>query len=168
MQCGVCGAALPMVRMPANRRQLLWGGWTCPSCLRELDRTGQPVEVRIALPDRVIYTIGPPRSALGGGLAGLVRFLVLLVRGSSRRLQVGLHALELEARRIPYTDIRSVQPTPQGLSITLDGEVVEVPAPPEVHADLVDALLRFRSNQQTGEPVDPDHAAALARLVDRS
>ena len=38
--CAVCGQALPLVRRPRNRRQVLWGGWTCPNCGTELDRRG--------------------------------------------------------------------------------------------------------------------------------
>ena len=38
--CAVCGQALPLVRRPSNRRQFLWGGWTCPNCGTEVDRRG--------------------------------------------------------------------------------------------------------------------------------
>lgn len=42
--CPECGAPMPKVRTPANRRQMLWGGWTCPGCGTELDRRGRRVE----------------------------------------------------------------------------------------------------------------------------
>ena len=41
--CAECGAPAPRVRRPANRRQRLWGGWTCPECGCEMDRRGRPV-----------------------------------------------------------------------------------------------------------------------------
>ena len=41
--CPQCGTPAPMVRTPANRRQMLWGGWTCPKCGCELDRRGRKV-----------------------------------------------------------------------------------------------------------------------------
>jgi hypothetical protein len=43
--CPECGTPAPKVRKPANRRQMLWGGWTCPKCGCELDRRGRKVEV---------------------------------------------------------------------------------------------------------------------------
>jgi ribosomal protein L37AE/L43A len=41
--CPECGTPAPKVRRPANRRQMLWGGWTCPECGTELDRRGRRV-----------------------------------------------------------------------------------------------------------------------------
>jgi transposase len=41
--CPDCGEPLPKVRKPANRRQMLWGGWTCPKCGCEVDRKGRKV-----------------------------------------------------------------------------------------------------------------------------
>lgn len=41
--CPQCGLALPLVRKPANLRQIMWGGWTCQGCQAELDKWGQPV-----------------------------------------------------------------------------------------------------------------------------
>jgi hypothetical protein len=35
--CPECGYPRPTVRRPANWRQALWGGWTCPSCRIEFD-----------------------------------------------------------------------------------------------------------------------------------
>lgn len=41
--CGACGAGLPALRRPKNLRQMLWGGWTCPSCGAELDKWARPL-----------------------------------------------------------------------------------------------------------------------------
>jgi hypothetical protein len=43
-QCPECGEQLPKVRKPANRRQMLWGGWTCPNCGCEVDRKGRTID----------------------------------------------------------------------------------------------------------------------------
>lgn len=40
--CPHCQTPAPRVRKPANRRQLLWGGWTCPHCGLEIDKYGKP------------------------------------------------------------------------------------------------------------------------------
>lgn len=40
-ECPNCGHPLPTVRKPENTRQVMWGGWTCPSCRSELDRRGE-------------------------------------------------------------------------------------------------------------------------------
>jgi hypothetical protein len=42
--CMQCGTPMPRVRKPANWRQALWGGGTCPECGFELDKWGRPVE----------------------------------------------------------------------------------------------------------------------------
>jgi hypothetical protein len=42
-KCPECGTQLPKRRKPANRRQALWGGWTCPSCGCEIDRKGNKI-----------------------------------------------------------------------------------------------------------------------------
>ena len=42
--CPACQTPAPRIRKPANRRQFLWGGWTCAHCGRELDKYGQPCE----------------------------------------------------------------------------------------------------------------------------
>src|SRR5581483_10306990 len=41
--CPECAAPVPVVRKPANWRQALWGGWTCPHCGGEFDRWGRRV-----------------------------------------------------------------------------------------------------------------------------
>lgn len=43
--CDVCGTPMPVVRKPANWRQALWGGWTCPGCHSEFDRWGRNMGV---------------------------------------------------------------------------------------------------------------------------
>jgi hypothetical protein len=43
-KCPDCGDPLPKTRKPANRKQMLWGGWTCPKCGCEVDRKGRKVE----------------------------------------------------------------------------------------------------------------------------
>lgn len=43
MECPRCGTPVPAVRKPANRRQVLWGGWTCPECGCEIDKWGREV-----------------------------------------------------------------------------------------------------------------------------
>jgi hypothetical protein len=41
--CPDCHKPLPRFRKPANVRQLLWGGWTCPDCAVEIDRQGRKI-----------------------------------------------------------------------------------------------------------------------------
>jgi hypothetical protein len=41
LSCPECGTPAPKVRRPANRRQMLWGGWTCLGYGCELDRRGR-------------------------------------------------------------------------------------------------------------------------------
>lgn len=42
-KCPECEEPMPKVRKPANRRQMLWGGWTCPKCGCEMDRRGRKI-----------------------------------------------------------------------------------------------------------------------------
>ena len=42
LKCGKCAEPMPLNRLPKNRKQMLWGGWTCPKCGTELDRSGRP------------------------------------------------------------------------------------------------------------------------------
>lgn len=35
---------MPFFRIPENKKQLLWGGWTCESCGSELDRKGNLIK----------------------------------------------------------------------------------------------------------------------------
>jgi hypothetical protein len=41
--CSKCDEPAPVFRRPANRRQAMWGGWTCRQCGYELDKWGRPV-----------------------------------------------------------------------------------------------------------------------------
>jgi len=41
--CVECGAPAAIIRMPANRLQMLWGGWTCSECGCEMDGRGRKV-----------------------------------------------------------------------------------------------------------------------------
>jgi transposase-like protein len=43
-KCPECGEELPKTRKPKNRRQMLWGGWTCENCGCEIDRRGKKIE----------------------------------------------------------------------------------------------------------------------------
>ena len=40
IKCKSCGNILHPFRKPANLRQILFGGWTCPHCKKEIDRKG--------------------------------------------------------------------------------------------------------------------------------
>jgi hypothetical protein len=42
-KCPNCAHPFPIVRTPKNKRQALWGGWTCDQCGTEADKWGQPV-----------------------------------------------------------------------------------------------------------------------------
>jgi hypothetical protein len=41
--CPDCSKVAPRFRLPENRRQELWGGWTCPACGCEVDSAGDKV-----------------------------------------------------------------------------------------------------------------------------
>jgi len=41
--CPECSEPIATFRKPANRRQALWGGWTCSKCGCEIDRRGKKV-----------------------------------------------------------------------------------------------------------------------------
>jgi hypothetical protein len=43
VSCPRCCGSLPSQREPANRRQRLWGGWTCSACGAEFDKWGREV-----------------------------------------------------------------------------------------------------------------------------
>ena len=83
--CSICGEPLPMWRMPKNKRQALWGGWTCPHCGTELNRKGEKIDgaAFVGQPQPVIYQpvpqyAGYPDTAVvrqpknGLAIAGLV------------------------------------------------------------------------------------------------
>lgn len=39
--CPVCHTKQPIIRMPANAEQAMWGGTTCPKCQTNLDKYGK-------------------------------------------------------------------------------------------------------------------------------
>ena len=39
--CPGCQSPLPRFRRPASLQQALWGGYTCPTCHREIDKWGR-------------------------------------------------------------------------------------------------------------------------------
>jgi predicted RNA-binding Zn-ribbon protein involved in translation (DUF1610 family) len=44
VHCPACGESAPVIRKPKNRRQALWGGWTCEACGLECDKWGRTVD----------------------------------------------------------------------------------------------------------------------------
>lgn len=44
VHCPECGELAPTVRRPRNRRQALWGGWTCHACGCEMDKYGVKID----------------------------------------------------------------------------------------------------------------------------
>ena len=42
--CPECGEAFPRIRKPANKRQAMWGGWTCAKCGTECDKYGKKID----------------------------------------------------------------------------------------------------------------------------
>ena len=44
VKCEVCKKPMPFFRIPENKKQLLWGGWTCENCGSELDRKGNLIK----------------------------------------------------------------------------------------------------------------------------
>jgi hypothetical protein len=40
-KCPRCGTALPVVRKPSSKEELMWGGWTCPNCGCKVDKYGR-------------------------------------------------------------------------------------------------------------------------------
>lgn len=43
MTCPGCVTPLARLRRPSSVRQALWGGYTCPSCHREIDKWGREI-----------------------------------------------------------------------------------------------------------------------------
>ena len=39
--CPRCGTPAPMIRKPASKEEMLWGGWTCTKCGAKLDKYGR-------------------------------------------------------------------------------------------------------------------------------
>ena len=42
--CPKCGQRTPTFRVPTSLHQMMWGGWTCPSCGCELDKWGKALD----------------------------------------------------------------------------------------------------------------------------
>jgi len=42
--CSNCNTKLPLMRAPANTKQAMQGGWTCPKCGKELDSSGKVIQ----------------------------------------------------------------------------------------------------------------------------
>ena len=43
VSCPVCQTKQPIIRMPKNGSQALWGGTTCPNCQANLDKYGNVI-----------------------------------------------------------------------------------------------------------------------------
>jgi hypothetical protein len=39
--CPRCGTPAPLIRKPASKEEMLWGGWTCRNCGAKLDKYGR-------------------------------------------------------------------------------------------------------------------------------
>lgn len=44
VDCPQCGERMPFIRIPDSMFQLLWGGWTCPSCGCKMDKWGKAID----------------------------------------------------------------------------------------------------------------------------
>jgi hypothetical protein len=45
ISCPKCATDIPFSRMPANKGQALWGGYTCGNCKTEIDKWGNEVQL---------------------------------------------------------------------------------------------------------------------------
>ena len=43
MACPRCGQSMPALRKPADAKEALWGGWTCPNCGCKVDKWGKEI-----------------------------------------------------------------------------------------------------------------------------
>lgn len=43
VHCPECKERMPMLRVPDNLHQLMWGGWRCPKCGCQMDKWGKPL-----------------------------------------------------------------------------------------------------------------------------
>lgn len=41
--CPICGTKQPLIRIPKNQSQTLYGGYTCSKCQAELDKYGNVI-----------------------------------------------------------------------------------------------------------------------------
>ena len=44
VSCPGCGGRMPALRLPDTLHQLMWGGWTCPTCETRMDKWGNAIE----------------------------------------------------------------------------------------------------------------------------
>lgn len=54
-RCSVCGARSPLLRIPKDIQEGMWGGWTCEQCGTKLNWRGQPRTAQD--PDASVTTI---------------------------------------------------------------------------------------------------------------
>lgn len=40
-KCPTCGNKLPIIRVPKDQRETVWGGWTCEKCGTKIDKWGK-------------------------------------------------------------------------------------------------------------------------------
>ena len=43
VSCPRCGLKAPILRRPANLKEVLWGGWTCTQCKCKFDKYGSKI-----------------------------------------------------------------------------------------------------------------------------
>lgn len=69
--CPECGHQLPAFRRPTNARQMMWGGWTCPHCDAELDRSANVL--RAGRPEAMVAVGGLDEVDADAGQGGLTQ-----------------------------------------------------------------------------------------------
>jgi hypothetical protein len=50
--CPNCDNKLPRFRSPQSGKQAMRGGWTCPNCGAEIDRSGKLIEKGVGIPKK--------------------------------------------------------------------------------------------------------------------
>jgi hypothetical protein len=58
--CPSCGYKLPRFRKPASGKQAMQGGWTCPNCGSEVDRSGKLVSEGTGVASPAVQTSQAP------------------------------------------------------------------------------------------------------------
>jgi DNA-directed RNA polymerase subunit M/transcription elongation factor TFIIS len=62
--CPNCGNPLPSMRIPSDKREAFWGGWTCPSCQTKLDRNLKEIENKQKISQNSIsQTVSQPKQS---------------------------------------------------------------------------------------------------------
>ena len=89
--CDGCGTKMPTLRKPANWRQALWGGWSCPNCGTEFDRWGRNLGETSSR--RETWTLSTPFFALSPGQ-------LTLSDGKLRALRPDLYTLGQRLREM--------------------------------------------------------------------